>query len=572
MYKPLYRRHSLAEEDSIRLIVFPPAERSAPLRAHLVTATTSEMPEYQALSYVWGDPTPVDAIICEDTPVLIAANLRDALLRIRSETETLIIWVDAICIDQRSLDEREHQVSIMGKIYEQASSVLVYVGQGLEGDPRLVKDNIAIFRAMLLQKLSQGQRLIDAVKGLPDPDVEKGLAKNDYSAWQRFWDLPYWERAWVVQEAGLAAKAEILYGDESIDWEDLMLSCTWLAYFGHLRFISSGSSVRSSWVGYNQSKRAQFSTRPSDYAPDISFLDCLDCARRGSRATDPRDLVYAFLGHPGAHKFSPNYHVDTKAVYRDFAASCLNAHQNPSILSYSTRSPELGLFEDVPGWCPVWNEVEDPPEPLLGLNRSRGYNASNGAPFKYSIDNNLLSVTGIVFDCLDFAAGPVRSHHLRAESEGADINPLIEAFQRSVADPDRCGKNYPDLTRAFATTVTAAACQATFDPSQSPTALLSQAELSRWIGVLEHGRGYHASLHRSFFTTREGYMGIGPPQLKAGDFCCVIAGARTPFVARLQKDSTYRLLGECYIEGVMGGEIFTRTERGDLAETTLVLC
>jgi hypothetical protein len=39
------------------------------------------------------------------------------------------MWVDSICIDQDSLIERNHQVRLMGEIYEKATTVLVWLGE-----------------------------------------------------------------------------------------------------------------------------------------------------------------------------------------------------------------------------------------------------------------------------------------------------------------------------------------------------------------------------------------------------------------------------------------------------------
>jgi hypothetical protein len=59
----------------------------------------------------------------------IACNLLDALRRLRSTSKSRLLWIDAICINQRNLDERAEQVPLMGKIYSGASKVVVWVGE-----------------------------------------------------------------------------------------------------------------------------------------------------------------------------------------------------------------------------------------------------------------------------------------------------------------------------------------------------------------------------------------------------------------------------------------------------------
>jgi hypothetical protein len=78
-------------------------------------------------------------------------------------------------------------------------------------------------------------------------------------------------------------------------------------------------------------------------------------------------------------------------------------------------------------------------------------------------------------------------------------------------------------------------------------------------------------LNRCFFITKQGYIGIGPLILQGGDICCVLFGAKTPFILRRDGDSTYQLVGECYIEGVMGGEVIEKMERRELQEELIVL-
>jgi hypothetical protein len=59
------------------------------------------------------------------------------------------------------------------------------------------------------------------------------------------------------------------------------------------------------------------------------------------------------------------------------------------------------------------------------------------------------------------------------------------------------------------------------------------------------------------FLTREGYVGMGPRCMEAGDLVVVLGGAALPYVARRVdgKAKKYLLLGECYCDGIMDGEI-----------------
>jgi hypothetical protein len=55
----------------------------------------------------------------------ITSNLDAALRRHRSKTGARRLWADAACINQADLAEKSNQISLMSKIYLNASRVLV---------------------------------------------------------------------------------------------------------------------------------------------------------------------------------------------------------------------------------------------------------------------------------------------------------------------------------------------------------------------------------------------------------------------------------------------------------------
>jgi hypothetical protein len=62
---------------------------------------------------------------------------------------------------------------------------------------------------------------------------------------------------------------------------------------------------------------------------------------------------------------------------------------------------------------------------------------------------------------------------------------------------------------------------------------------------------------RRVLVTKTGYIGVGPKLTRAGDHVVVLYGGRTPFVLRPHQNE-YRLVGECYVHGVMDGEAMRR--------------
>lgn len=92
----------------------------------LETVSFDEKPAYTALSYVWGDPTSIREVFVDNSQIEITENLYTALQHLRHDDEALILWVDALCINQADLAERSAQISQMRQIYQNAQSVCTY--------------------------------------------------------------------------------------------------------------------------------------------------------------------------------------------------------------------------------------------------------------------------------------------------------------------------------------------------------------------------------------------------------------------------------------------------------------
>jgi hypothetical protein len=86
------------------------------------------IPMFQALSYVWGDPTPTHEIIVDGKKIGITANLYQALADIQlAAVYDPLVWSDAVCICQKDMAERSAQVLLMREIYQAASEVCIWL-------------------------------------------------------------------------------------------------------------------------------------------------------------------------------------------------------------------------------------------------------------------------------------------------------------------------------------------------------------------------------------------------------------------------------------------------------------
>jgi hypothetical protein len=139
LYKPL-----LGPE--IRLFSIQRARENSILRCNMFHVPLTEGLKFHALSYVWGDPEHKRMIKVNDKPLVVNQNLYDFLDQawktedlFRHEypatlgeegtiAEALHWWIDAICINQGDIDEKNEQVPRMGQLYSSASQVWVWLG------------------------------------------------------------------------------------------------------------------------------------------------------------------------------------------------------------------------------------------------------------------------------------------------------------------------------------------------------------------------------------------------------------------------------------------------------------
>jgi hypothetical protein len=131
-----YQYRPLNGEHDIRLLIIYPGLFDDPLCGEIVTANLLWKPSYDALSYTWADETgdtdrsrTIQCVKYSST-IHITKNCEAAIRRLRLSDKKRRIWIDAVCIDQDSDNERNRQVSLMSRIYVQARHVIVYTGEG----------------------------------------------------------------------------------------------------------------------------------------------------------------------------------------------------------------------------------------------------------------------------------------------------------------------------------------------------------------------------------------------------------------------------------------------------------
>jgi hypothetical protein len=79
-------------------------------------------------------------------------------------------------------------------------------------------------------------------------------------------------------------------------------------------------------------------------------------------------------------------------------------------------------------------------------------------------------------------------------------------------------------------------------------------------------------LSRMMMTTKKGYVDFVPKRSRAGDLVFVLMGSDVPLVLRRCEEGMYRLVGECYVHGIMEGEAMDAFGKGEHVLETVTLC
>ncbi|TVY76061.1 Heterokaryon incompatibility protein 6 OR allele [Lachnellula suecica] len=307
----------------IRLLhVLPNAHpKDRRLQCKLVTSKVSS--QYAALSYTWGEPDQRDLKIwVNGVLVPVRRNLMCALRALRARHPTsqkygqrrknetndpdagLVLWVDALCINQEDVAERNSQVGMMGKIYENATEVIVWLGMPQEFDfkQRSVPafDLLREASAAALKVSTKTNSRSGWVEQRQDRWLEEFVHNGEYTRhWKQLaelWNADYWRRLWIIQEFCLAKRVQLLYDTDVIGW-----SC----FEGVWRLIGHFLNQRHDALNLSPPDTlASLQTISKSRATDLALgknagsfsLRTLIKVSHDSLCQDPRDKIYGLLG------------------------------------------------------------------------------------------------------------------------------------------------------------------------------------------------------------------------------------------------------------------------------------
>ncbi|KAG6365473.1 hypothetical protein INS49_007084 [Diaporthe citri] len=478
----------------------------------------------------------------------IGENLKDALVKLREMDFARIIWIDAICINQDDIKERNHQVHIMQTIYSKAAEVIVWLGPGSwEAD-----------KAMELIE----QCNLNGIEKLLDHEEDSLIGLSDI--FMRSW----WKRIWIVQEVVAARDLVIHCGTRRVPWHFVAKICREIR---RKEFSQNAKSqiLRSS--GYRNF------TALNDFRRErMSLAKCLQYTR-DYEATDMRDKLYALLGVASdisPEDIVPDYTKSTRTVFLDLVHFLATRRRSLDIISAGrhlrpSTTParsQLQPGDKTPSWLADWH-VSQGLRPLdsEGMDKA-SYCASRGANAVVRMDAfpMALEVEGVLVDKIDFFGEAITSSAqdslptLRRWQYIAGLQDLhlVSGSRFGVVTPPDfwttivAGKNYMAtwVKNRHATEESEALEYATqsYVAGDLPPEMWESQYLAHAIT--------RAVMGRRFFTTAKKRMGLGVPDIQLEDRVVVIKGCSVPLILRDMGEHMV-IVGETYVSGIMDGEV-----------------
>ncbi|MCJ1327340.1 hypothetical protein MMC10_004009 [Thelotrema lepadinum] len=453
----LYRKLN-ADRHEIRLLSLSPAGWSEPIKCRLTIVPLDENPQYEALSYAWGDLSVTRGVrINEEHEFQVTISLESALRCLRKPTRPRIIWADAVCINQEDIDERSQQVSIMDQIYGKAQEVHVWLGDEEQTDDSTDNSRAAI-RVLEWFASDVHFRQLPFYQG-NDPSIRNPIdAKGPHllRAFMRFINRPWWTRAWAIQETALPHTITLYVGYVKVSWdlvsgvaalmEKHRTTCCGseldsLIWANHLPFFTKFSNsvniiqdcrnkmqgvrycryllkkipngvhrdpvLQNIYVKVGVQLREILSETDSDPLRTLLFFLTV-C--RSHESTDPRDKAFAVMGMAAAYSrqrlFRPDYSISAESVYQFIATALVETRPEGLRTILEKEDTNRTRFKTLPSWVPDWSVSNDYDEHRHLAEAL--FTASGKEIPQKSIDGRVLSVKGIEVDSIK-AVGEVMS-------------------------------------------------------------------------------------------------------------------------------------------------------------------
>lgn len=549
---------------------------------------------YTAVSYCWGDPNLTHAMNCRGRRKGITESLDVALRHLRHAECQVNLWVDQICIDQDDVAEKGQQVQLMGLIYQRAMNTVIWLGPKSDHGAFRALESVWHIIRYWNDNVSEEERT-RLRRSLEDEHILQSL--------QDLFERPWFGRLWIIQEAVFSFQPYFMTGRNAISWSDLTKCCS--EFVEHEIFgshqLTDASTSSQALAARGCSIGAELYNMKIDFENKASLLNRLIDTREAA-ATDPRDHVYGLLGLSRS-TIIPDYSKCTHQLYSDATVEYIN-HEVDAYANIRASGRELrvsnlhGVFRALfcvdheqqhailPSWVPDWSRPRHTES--LAIKLSSGVCYATGGVARSDVlvvhpDMKSITVTVRLFDTLKRLDQVLMRGMVQADGENRALRQCAE-FVTSHCHPypSECstftafwqtlvvGKDGPGMQRcpvAYAEIVSLLLGghsdqpkipDQTYTDRQVKGRLTLKRPKSRNTGRVYRDLRIASSkaVHfRRLAATTQRYLGLVPRFAEEGYWIVVAPGCPVPLVVRRRPDGTFTFIGECYVHGIMNGEI-----------------
>ncbi|KAK9413776.1 hypothetical protein SUNI508_11594 [Seiridium unicorne] len=538
---PVTSDHPKTWAPSVRLIRLKSGGEGDPVKCDLFSASLTESHRFTALSYVWGNYNDKVSICVNDRVVTTTRNLYAAMVHLRDRSAEIILWVDALCINQGNLPERTSQVEHMPQIYGTAAEVIAWLGEEAHGSGEAM-DYISSHAGATNETSNPHQK--------PAPLQLEPL-----------WSRPYWGRVWVVQELASAhrsgGKCIIKCGHQFVSFDQFR------CFLG--RFLAD-----QFYTGVDSVRRPKHLINLSIAHEKKSFLEILS-ESASLEATDPRDRIYGIRGISPEfyrNRIPVDYQISFQELCKKVIAAYIKKEKKLDILCQFRSFPRSDHY---PSW------VRDLSNCNRGISLSI-HSASAGSQSNSTVSDNILHARGKCIGTVNILRGPYEFPTAIRVGQPWPDTPNLDRLEHFVlkALKKRHGGSTPgDLQVRFMNMVSGdrwrgAAREDTRIPF-APRKIWDSVRHYEKSSVVDEQTQvmyryftflFSPLIGRTLFNTAGGTIGIGPPNMQKDDMLCVLYGCSYCVVLRKVKQRHYIFIGPAYVDDAMSGE-YVRQEHDD---------
>ncbi|TRX93638.1 hypothetical protein FHL15_005610 [Xylaria flabelliformis] len=602
----IFEYQPLAFPKSTRILkVYPSRYETAALVCELTEEVldNDNPPSYAAISYTWGSQVPDRRILCHGKALIVTENCEAILRRFRQADKMTYLWIDAICINQNVVKERNQQVAMMEDIYRLAEIVAVWLGSSTE----FTNEAFSYFENLAESRYSKSPVGRDSAQSLL-------LAKEVL-------DQPWFTRMWTIQEVAMASPKAVYLcrGDKMMRWESFMQ-----AIASRKLDPDVSSLAHNAAQVFNRLKPLFESARASARRPGLvspqgllgSFTPLREILNilvevRGRLSTDVRDKVFALHGIFKAFNSrfpAPDYSKSARQVFCETAEAVIKQDECLHILYHVASRARM---PDLPSWVPDWGDTD-----AIDNNPTFTFwRATCSSVYRISPDSrhgDSLHTSGRTIGKIS-----IRSTALSAETDPtiSEIGVFQDWFQccRRLAGSYITGES---IEEAFYNTLTQLPSTESYldifiqqsyrenvslEPYREWTKVIMQSiksniiteaasdaesgvsGLNKPLADMGHpifstttaapaldgaAKTFHDTIRerlrgKTLFLTDTHHMGIAGDAIQEGDVVTLLSGLEMPIILR-PNGSSYSVITWAYIHGVMEGEEWPGTDKLDI--------